>query len=110
MICRQRDDGGRVPGCKLGDDDRPDVDCCYSPNWKDEDEEEENANDENEGADDADDGNNKDVVNDGETATLDYDATSCGGPAGVRCCFKQIAQELLSRIQMSWRRCHAVRD
>ena len=80
MICRQRDDGGRVPGCKLGDDDRPDVDYCYSPNWKDEDEEEENADDENEGADDADDGNNKDVVNDGETATLDYDAASCGGP------------------------------
>ena len=82
MICRQRDDGERVPGCKLGDDDRPDVDYCYSPNfWKD-DEEEENADDDNEGADDADDddNNNKDVVNYGETATLDYDATSCGGP------------------------------
>ena len=67
MICRQRDDGEKVPGCKLGDDDRPDVDYCYSPPIEEEDEEDEEEDD-------------NEVMIDGESATPDYDATSCGGP------------------------------
>jgi hypothetical protein len=51
LVCKQRDDGGKVPGCRTGDDDRPDVDYCYDPNWNDENDDEDDDIEEEAGGD-----------------------------------------------------------
>eukprot|EP00563_Minutocellus_polymorphus_P005314 CAMPEP_0181043256 /NCGR_PEP_ID=MMETSP1070-20121207/12607_1 /TAXON_ID=265543 /ORGANISM="Minutocellus polymorphus, Strain NH13" /LENGTH=484 /DNA_ID=CAMNT_0023121565 /DNA_START=73 /DNA_END=1527 /DNA_ORIENTATION=+ len=76
MLCGQRDDGEKVPGCALGKDDRPDVDYCWDPNWKDEKEEEADNGDEKEFDQDQDDIDTDEMV----TPALDTTTTTCGGP------------------------------
>ena len=69
-----------VPGCELGDDDRPDIDYCYDPNWekdREEGEETEEAEGEAEFAVVGDEMKDEDTIS--VPDIKGFDVTKCGG-------------------------------